>query len=116
MNFPKYFNPHLTVDATRIVSRKTLRLENDADVEGGRDVDGVGLDGREVEDLYVVLDKVVSKRLKLKRVFESSDEPHSSKRHKIRAEGKSIEPQQHSEPVGEFTSSCPPRTNHQFSP
>jgi len=119
MHFPKYFNPHLTDDTTRTVSRKTLRLQDDvdADVEGGRDVGGVGLGGQEVEDLHAILDKVISERLKHKRAFVPSDVPHSSKRHKILAEeGESVEPQQHPEPVGEFTSSCSPRTSHRFSP
>ena len=116
MHLPKYFNPHLAYDNTRIVSRKTLRLQDDADadVEGGRDVGGVGLDRQEVEGLHAMLDKVVSKRLKLKRAFVPSDEPYSNKRHKILAEGESVEPQQHSEPVGEFTSSFLPRTSHIF--
>jgi len=115
MHLPKYFNPHLTPDTTQIVSRKTLWLEDGADVgvEGGGDVGGVGLDGQEVEDLHAMLDKIVSKRLKLKRAFEPSDGPHSNKRLKtLTEEGRSIEPQQHSESVGEFTSSCSPRTSH----
>ena len=117
MHLPKYFNPHLTVDTTRIVSRKTLRLEEDADVdvEEGRDVGVEGLDRQEVEDLCVMLDKIVSKRLKLKRAFVPSDEPRSSKRHKTLAEeGKPAEPQQHSEPVSEFASSCLPQTSLRF--
>ena len=119
MHLPKYFNPHLTHGTTRIVSRKTLWLEDGAGAgaEGGGDVGGVELDGQEVEDLHMMLDKIVSKRLKLKRAFEPSDGPHSSKRRKtLTEEGTSIEPQQPSEPVGEFTSSCSPRTSHRLSP
>jgi len=61
----------------------------------------VGLDRQEVEDLRVKLDKVVSKRFKLKRTPTSSDEPRFSKRPKVQAEEErtSVEPRQDSELV-----------------
>jgi hypothetical protein len=92
MHLPKHSNPHLISDAIRIVSRKSLQDDSDGDA--------ARLDSREMEDLHATLDNIVSKRLKLKRNFAPSDEPHSSKRHKASANG--VEPQQHSEPVGEF--------------
>ena len=57
MHLPKYSNPHLTVDTTRIVSRRTLQLEDDTDddAERGGNVDGVEFYGREVEDLRAKL-------------------------------------------------------------
>jgi hypothetical protein len=113
MRLPKHSNPHLIADTTRIVSRKTLHLQDDVDddTERGGETDGVGLDGQEVEDLYGKLDMIVSKRLKFKRAFAPSDEPSSSKRSKIlvEGEGKPIEPP---EPVGVCTSSCSPQTSH----
>lgn len=117
MHLPKYSNPHLVVDTTRIVSRRTLQLEDDADADVERvgEVTGVRLDRREVEDLHMKLDEIVSKRLRLKRALApSSGEAHSSKRHKVLAEeGKPTEPQQHPEPFGESAFSCPPQTSHQ---
>lgn len=117
MHLPKYSNPHLVVDTTRIVSRRTLQLEDDADadadVERGGEVTGVRLDRREVEDLHMKLDGIVSKRLKLKRALSPSGEAHSSKRHKVLAEEGKPTPQQHPEPVGESAFSCPPQASHQ---
>ena len=77
------------------------------------------MDGQEVEDLFAKLDKIVSKRLKLKRALAPLDESHSNKRCKIMAEEgeeRPDEPQQHPEPVGEFKSSCSPQAAHQNSP
>lgn len=104
MHLPKHSNPHLIADDTRIVSRKSLQFQDDSDgdVEQSEAVDASRLDSQETEDLHATLDKIVSKRLKLKRTFTPSDELHSSKRHKASAE--EVEPQQHSEPVGELIS------------
>ena len=114
MRLPKYSNPHLTADTTRIVSRETLRLQDD-DVEWGGEAEDVQPDKREVEDLRAKLEGIVSKRLKLKRALTSSDESRSSKRTKLLVEdgeGGLIEPP---EPVGEFESSCPHPANPQNS-
>jgi len=112
MHLPKHSNPHLIVDATQIVSRKALRHQDDGgeDVDRDREADEAGLDIHEVEDLYVKLDKIVSKRLKLKRSLTLSDECDPNKRTKTATgeEGKPPEPQQHPEPVGEFIPSCSP--------
>ena len=92
-----------------------MRLQDGSEggVEPSGDVDGIGLSKQEEEDLHAKLDKIVSKRLKLKRALTPSDEPHPSKRHRTLAEeGKSADPQLLSEPVGEFTSSSSPRTSH----
>lgn len=117
MRLPKYSNPHFAADATRTVSRKTLQLQDDADhgVERSGEVDNVGLDEQEVEDLHVKLGEIVSKRIKLKRALAPSDEPHSKKRRKILAEegdGNRTE----LEPVGEFKSSCSPQAAAESSP
>ena len=110
MHLPKYSNPQLILNTTRIVSRRALRSEDDTGdgvVQDG-EAGGVGLERKEVDDLYAKLDKIVSKRLKLKRVPEPSEESPSGKKRKILAEdGKpAVGPQQHSEPVGKFTSPC----------
>ena len=108
MRLPKHHNPHLAVDATEVVSRKTLQLQDNS----GDDLEH---DGEEVTDLHVKLEEIVSKRLKLKRVLASSDESHLSKRRKLlsgEGERKPVEPQQHSEPVGEFTSPCSTQASH----
>ncbi|KAF9649886.1 hypothetical protein BDM02DRAFT_3185961 [Thelephora ganbajun] len=118
MHLPKYSNPHLVTNTTRIVSRKALQLQGDADDDVERDGEAyeVGLDEQEVEDLHAKLDKIVSKRLKLKRALESSHETHSNKKRRTLAEGEGrlVDPQQHSEPVSEFTSSRSLQTNHQL--
>ena len=108
MHLPKYSNPHLTVDTTRIVSRRTLQLEDDADddAERGGNVDWVEFYRHEMEDLRAKLDKIVSKRSPT-----SSDDSHFNMRRRFQAEEgerTSAEPRQDSEPVGEFTSSCSP--------
>jgi len=113
MHLPKYSNPHLIADATRVISRKTLQLQGgaDGDVELDGEADGVGLDREEVENLHIKLDKIVSKRLKLKRAPPPSDEPYFNKRRKTlvkEGEEKPDERQQHSEPVGESVFSCSP--------
>lgn len=119
MHLPKYLNPHLAVDATRTVSRKTLQVQNDVgdEAEPGGEVGGVGPSRHEVdsEGLHVKLEEIVSKRLKLKRDLTPSNEPRSNKRSKLVDEGKRqlVEPEQTSEPVGEFISSYPPQASHQ---
>ena len=107
MRLPKYSNPHLIPDDTRIVSRRSLQLE---DGVGDDVMEDEGLNGapslevrKDVEDLYKRLDKIVSKRFKLKRVLEASDESSSIKRRKILAEEREGQPaglQRLSEPVG----------------
>ena len=108
MRLPKYSNPHSVVDATQVVSRKTLWLQDDVG-------DGLERDGEEVKDLRVKLEEIVSKRFKLKRVLTSEDDSHSSKLRRIPpedGEGKPAEPQQHPEPVGELISSCSTQAIH----
>ena len=116
MHLPKQSNPHLIVNATRIVSRKFLQFQDDSGGDIGQSgvMDGTRPDSQEMEGLHATLDKMVSKRLKLKRTLRPSDEPHSSKRHKTSAEeeSKSVEPQQHSKPVGGVIPSYSPRINH----
>ena len=111
MRLPKYSNPHLTFDATQVVSRKTLQLQDGAD-------DDVERGGEEVEDLQVKLEEILSKRLKLKRVLTPSDGPRPIKRRKmlVEEERNSVEPHHHSEPVGEFISSPSTQASHQISP
>ena len=112
MRLPKHHNPHLAVDATEVVSRKTLQLQDNTG-------DDLGHDGEEVTDLHVKLEEIVSKWLKLKRFLASSDESHLSKRRKLlsgEGERKTVERQQHPEPVGEFTSSCSTQASHQIPP
>jgi hypothetical protein len=110
MRLQKYSNPHLVVDTTRIVSRRSLQLED----RGGDDAAECGESGEvtlareEVDDLHAELNRIVSKQLKLKRTIAHPDESHSRKRRKTSVgdgETKLVEPQQHSEPVREFTSS-----------
>jgi len=116
MNLPKYFNPHLTFDTTRIVSRRTLQLEDDIDdnTEQGGD-HREELDRLEVEDLRAKLDKTVSKRFKLTQTPTSSDGSHFNKRRKVQPEegGRtSVEPRQDSEPVSKFISSRSPSRSY----
>ena len=109
MHLPKYSNPRLIVGATRVVSRETLRLQGDGDgADRDREADEIGLDGYEVKNLHVKLNKIVSKRLKLKRALTPPDELHRSKKTKTTAEeeGKPTEPRQCPEPIGESTPSC----------
>ena len=116
MHLQKHSNPHIIADATKIVSRKVLQFQDnsDGDVEQNGAVDAARPDIQEIKNLRVTLDRIVSKRLKLKRKFTPSDEPHSRKRHKASAE--EVEPQQRSEPVGELVSQHSPRMNHRYSP
>ena len=111
MRLPKYSNPHLIVDATQVVTRKTLQLQDESgdDVERG---------GEEVEDLQLKLEEIVSKRLKLKRVLTPSDGPRPIKRRKmlVEEERNYVEPHHHSEPVGEFISLPSTQASHQISP
>ena len=119
MHLPKHSNPHLIAGATRTVSRKTLRLQDDAgdSAEWSGEADEVVLaGGQEADDLHAKLDKIISKRLKLKRALAPSDEPRSSKRSKIMAEEGEERPdelQEHPEPVGEFRPSCSPQAAYQ---
>ncbi|KAF9790941.1 hypothetical protein BJ322DRAFT_1104586 [Thelephora terrestris] len=118
MRLPRYHNPQLKPEATRIVSRKALQLEGDADDEVAQDGKvggiGIGLEETEVEDLYAKLDKIVSKRLKPKRTLEPSEGILSGKRRKILAEGKSAGPLDHPQPVAFrlVSRSLPPRAIH----
>jgi hypothetical protein len=118
MRLPKHSNPSLAGDTTRIVSRRTLQLEDDVgdDIPQGEGVDEVNLE-REVEVLYARLDKIVSGRLRLKRTLQAPDELPGKMR-KIFTEKKPSNAtalQQHSEPVGEFdASSFPQQTSNQL--
>jgi len=119
MRLPKYYNPHLAVDATRTVSRKTLQNDAGDEVESGERAGDVGLGQHEVEGLQVKLEEIVSKRLKLKRVLTPSDEPRSKKRRELsveEAEGQLVGREQTSEPVGEFKSSHSPQASHKSLP
>ena len=119
MRLPKYSNPHLAVDATRTVSRKALQTDVGDEVEPGGQAGDFGLGKREVEDLHLKLEEIVSKRLKLKRVLTPLDEPRSNKRSKPPVEGgeeQLVEPEQTSEPVGEFKYSHLLQASHQFLP
>ena len=86
--FPKYPNPQLIPDATRIVPRRALRFEDDTGNDIARDGEtgGIGLERKEVDDLYAKL-KIRSTRLKRKRVPQPSKESLSDKRCKLLAEG-----------------------------
>lgn len=107
MRLPKYSNPQLIPDDTRIVSRRSLQLEDDA---GGDVMEDGELNGapspevrKGVEDLYRRLDEIVSNRLKFKRVLGTSDDSPSTKRRRILAEEREGQPaglQWLSEPVG----------------
>ena len=115
MHLPKYSNPHFAVDATRVVSRKTLQLQDEGYVGGGGECD-VELGRQEAEGLRAKLEEIIAKRLKLKRVLTPSGDSRPNKRCKTlveEGEGKPVEPQQTSEPVGEFRFSCSPRAGHQ---
>jgi len=122
MRLLKYSNPHLAVDATRIVSRKTLQLQNNAGdgVERGGEADDVELDrAAETEGLHVKLEEIVAKRLNLKRVLTPSGEPRSNKRRRVvveEGEGKAVEPQLATESVGEFEFSYSPQASPQTLP
>jgi len=118
MRLPKYSNPHLAVDTTRIVSRETLQLQGDTCDDVGRDgeADDAELDRLEAESLHVKLEEIVSKRLKLKRALTPSGESRSKKRSRMlveEGEGELVEPQRASEPVGEFKFSYSSRANRQ---
>ena len=116
MRLPKPPNPQFVSGSTRIVSRRVLQLDDhvgdDAEPDAG-EVDETTLGEKDVEDLYAKLDKIVSKRLKLKRVLEPSDETSSKRRKILRTEGGRKPPghQQDSEPVGEFTLPTPRLTS-----
>lgn len=110
MRLPKHSNPQLIPGGTRIVSRRALQLEDDASGDATQD-GGAGermLEKKDVEDLHAELDKIVSKRLKLKRALEPSDEDSSSKRRKVIKERGEGNPeaghQQDSEPIGKVAS------------
>ena len=107
MHLPKYSNPYLIDDATRIVSRRTLQLENDDPAQDGEAGKVPPEMIKEVDNLHARLDKIVSGRLKLKRAPESPEEPPRTKTRKIPIEGNSAGPQHLSEPVSEFT--IPPK-------
>ena len=119
MRLPKYFNPHLAVDATRPISRKTLRNDVGDEVEPGGEAGGVGLARHEVEGMHEKLEEIVSKRLKLKRVLAPTDEPRSNKRSKLLVEEGEVQlvgPEQTSGPIGELESSYSPQVSHQPLP
>ena len=117
MRLPQYSNPQFLSDNTRTVSRRALQLEDDAndDTALGEKADEMMLETKDVEDLHVKLDKIISKRLKLKRSLESSDETSSSKRHKRQRDEGEGKPAEHrdSEPVGKFRSSSSPQSCRQ---
>ena len=100
----KYPNLRLAVDVTRIDSRKTLQLPDDAgnDMGCGGQADNVKLVEQEVECLRVKSEGVISERLKFDRVVTRSSESHSRKRSKVlieEGEGNPVEPRQTSELV-----------------
>ena len=96
MPLPKYPNPQFVSSRTQIISRRALQLEHDY-ADDDSEPDETSLERKDVEDLHAELDKIVSKRLKLKRVLDPSDETPPSKRRK---ESKPAGHQQGSEPVG----------------
>lgn len=121
MSLPKYSSPQVISDSIRIVSRRALQLEDgvgDGAALGG-EADRMTPERKDVEGLYAKLDKIVSKRLKLKRVLELPDETSLSKKHKARreeGEGKSAGCQQDSMPVGKLTSSSPSQSSRRSFP
>ena len=100
MRLPKHSN------FIQSVSRSTLQFEGHTgdDAALGREANETMLERKEAEDLYAKLDKIVSKRLKLKRVLGPPDETSPSKRRKVlkQEEDKPTGHQQDSEPVGEL--------------
>jgi hypothetical protein len=108
MRLPKHSNPNLAGDTTRIVSRRTLQLEDDAgdDLPQDGGVGEVNLE-REVEVLYARLDKIVSGRLRLKSILQAPDELPNKRRKTFTEKGpnNTAALQQHSEPVGESDAS-----------
>ena len=112
--FPKYPNPQLIPDATRIVPRRALRFEDDTGNDIARDGEagGIGLERKEVDDLYAKL-KIRSTRLKRKRVPQPSKESLSDKRCKLLAEGgKLATGLERSEPASQLTCTHSPWENH----
>ena len=110
MGLAKHSNPQLIPDATRIVSRRTLRLEDGTGDDVAHDGEADGMRAQEVEELNAKLDGIVSKRFKLKRTPTGilPDEPHPSKKRKTLAEERGMElfEFRHSEPIGELAPLC----------
>ena len=108
MHLPKHSNPRSVSNRTQIVSRSALQLE-DEDAEAD---ETTTLERKDIEDLHAELDKIVSKRLKLKRVLDPFDETSPSKRDKgtrVKGQGKPAgDHQEGLEPAGKSTSSSPP--------